>query len=99
MPSALRQVAMPIETKRVVLRPAQDVTDLDEWFARVQQALAVDREGDWRAEGTMLCADLSADEAVRILECVRDTLGDAVVAGTEEVVDVDVTGGVRSLVV
>jgi hypothetical protein len=83
---------MESKTKRVVLRPAPDVTDLDEWFARVQQALAIEREGQWFTEGAALCADLPADEAVRVLDSVRETLGDAVLAGTAEVTDVDVLG-------
>lgn len=67
----------------VVLAPAPDVTDLDEWYSWLDGALALRHDSRWHCEREGLAADLPEDEAARVLRLARETLGDALVAFSE----------------
>jgi hypothetical protein len=62
----------------VTLAPANGVTDLDEWFAQLDQALGIRHDSRWKGDATALKADLPTDEAEHIVTRVRNILGESV---------------------
>jgi hypothetical protein len=68
----------------VVLAPAADVTDLDEWFGRLDAAVALRADARWHGEAQALAADLPAEEAAVVLERARMALGDSLEIHTED---------------
>ena len=81
----------------LVLAPAADVTDLDEWYARLDSAVAVSGDSRWQPDHDGIGAVLHDDEAAEVLARAKDVLGDAleVRSGdqTQAVLVADVVGG------
>ena len=61
----------------LVLAPAADVTDLDEWYARLDSAVAVRGDARWHADHDGIGAVLHEEEAAEVLARAKDVLGDA----------------------
>lgn len=65
---------------RIVLcfSPADDVTDLDEWFASLDRALSLGRDGEWHADAATVTVEVAVDHAEEVVRDARRALGDAV---------------------
>jgi len=65
---------------RIVLwfAPAEDVTDLDEWFASLDNAVSLGRDGEWQADSSSVRVEVSLDHADEVVQEVRDAMGDSV---------------------
>ncbi len=65
---------------RIVLwfAPAEDVTDLDEWFASLDSAVSLGRDGGWQADSSSVRVEVSVDHADEVVQEVRQAMGDSV---------------------
>jgi hypothetical protein len=61
----------------VVLAPAAYVTDLDEWYARLDSVVSVSGDARWQPDHDGIGAMLHDDEAADVLARAKDVLGDA----------------------
>ena len=61
----------------LVLAPAADVTDLDEWYAQLDSAVALSGDARWQPDRDGIGAVLHEDEAAEVLSRARGVLGDA----------------------
>lgn len=69
--------------QHLVLEPAPGVTDLEEWYGRLDDALGMRHDARWHCEqGEALAADLPHEEAIRALKIAREVLGDALVVAS-----------------
>jgi cystathionine gamma-synthase len=62
----------------VVLAPAPGVTDLDEWFGRLDAAVSLRSDARWHCKHDALAAYLPEDEAALVADRAREALGDAI---------------------
>ncbi len=69
---------------RIVLcfSPAEDVTDLDEWFASLDRAVSLGRDGEWQADTRTVRIEVPADRVQEVMDEARRVLGDAFVVRT-----------------
>jgi hypothetical protein len=73
--------------------PADDVTDLDEWFASLDRALSLGRDGEWHADAGIVTVEVPADHVTEVVRDARRVLGDAVcVRNADEPLVLDAEG-------
>jgi hypothetical protein len=84
-------------TTHLVLAPAEGVTDLDEWYGRLDAVVAMSDDARWHCEHHGIAADLPEDEAERVLLKARGALGEALEVrsgeATPTVLVTDAAGG------
>ena len=81
------------ERFELVFEPADDVTDLDEWFAVLDGAIALGSQGRWDANARCVRVEVIAEHLDEVIRAVRGALGDAVsVTRAGEPLVLDVTG-------
>ena len=85
----------PTDEILIILEPAQDVTDLEEWFAALQSVASLQASGRWSPRGDGVCARLPAAEFPEVAAAARSALGDAVVVRSDDggITAVDIATG------
>jgi hypothetical protein len=77
----------------ICFSPAADVTDLDEWFASLDRAVSLGRDGEWHADERMVSVEVPADHVEDVVRDARRVLGDAVqVRSADEPLVLDAEG-------
>ena len=61
----------------VVLAPSAEVTDVAEWYARLDRAVALATDQRWRCEHDCVVANIPDDEAISVIERARGELGES----------------------